>query len=156
MNAGKSQFLAVGRIEMGEWAAHFARSDVGPADHPMPVVEKEIALSLALADHEQHVVLVLMGIEAGKIGIAQNVDIVNEDRRVGCGKQGEGLPKPTTGVEQRCALIGNVEVYPKIMLGKIVNNLLAKVMNVHHHFGGPGGNETAKGVFQEWAAAHGN
>lgn len=121
---------------------HFTGLDVDPSHEQHVLVEDEIALRLA-PTHEQlcashlmrnaavgaHHFLVKI-IELGQVDIAQNVDIVDENRQVGA-EEVRRLTQSATCIEELVGLITDLYVESEVVvLFQIVDNLIGEVMDI--------------------------
>ena len=82
MDSCKSELPTTCNIKCGIRRSHFTRLNIGPSHEPHVIIKKQIALGLALADKECGSVVDTLAIKLLQVNIAQNVDIVNENRFV--------------------------------------------------------------------------
>ena len=119
--------------------------DVDPSHETLLTVEDEITLGLAPGYEKcgaSHLVrhatrgaddLSVGTIEFVEIEIAQNVYVVNEDRRRGIEKR-SSLLQPPARLQQHVALIGDADVNTEIVVGvEIIYNLVGKMMHVDNN-----------------------
>ena len=83
MDAAEGELSKVGGIEAGIRTAHLARFYVRPAIEDHLVVEEQVTLRLTAADNQEGIGGRRDVGELGKVEIAQDVDIMDEDGALG-------------------------------------------------------------------------
>lgn len=88
---------------------------------------------------------------AMQVNIAQNVDIVHQDRSVAV-QPLTGAGQPTTGVEQFVALVRNTHTEAKVVFFQVADYLFSKMMNIHNDFLDAGCGQPFQLVTQDWTS----
>ena len=120
------------RFNFRKGRLHFACSDIGPPDKTVILVEKKVALGVALRNKEGCGGGIV--VEGKEVGIGKNIDVVNKDGLV-VGKEACSLLQSPTRLEQHICLIAKLDVDAEAIIGFYkVDDLLGKVMNIDDDF----------------------
>ena len=149
VNAGKSQFATGVHVQVGMRTADFAGSNIGPTDQTHALVEKQVALCVATTHHQLHIHIDTFRIEGAQRSVTEDVDIVNQDRRIALCEQRNGSAEAAAGIQQGFALIGDMNRHRPLMFGQIVDDLLPEMMDIDHQFFGANFDQPVDGVPQQ-------
>ncbi len=154
MNARKSEFLARFDIEILVRRSHLTRLHVGPANKPQLLIEKQITTRFALT-HEQRckVARLMHFVERRQIEVRKNIDIMHQKRRVGI-EQRLRVTQSTARLKQQFAFVGDSHTQSKIVRRKIVDNLIGKMMHIHHRIRKTSGNHFLQNMRQQRFPSH--
>ncbi len=119
-------------------AADFARLRVCPPHEVVFFVAEQVARGLAVADHQRDVVLAGFGIKGGKVGIVEDIDVVDEDGAVAGVEKGQCLTESAAGVEECGAFVGDGDAGVIGVGGEVFDDFLAEVVYVDDYFCGSG------------------
>ena len=131
VDAREGHLNAFRRVKVGVGASDFTRLNVCPPNEAHVIVEEQVALSLSLRNEEGYVVSFVSLNEAWQVGIAQDVNVVNHDGRIGREELLRML-QSAPRVKQGFALVGDEELGAPVVALDVVDNLVGKVMRIHH------------------------
>lgn len=113
-------------------ALHLARLHIGPTAQQHLVVEEQVATGLALVHHQRGQLTALrrLAVELGNVGIAHDIHVVHQDRRI-VREHRQGLAQPATRIEQAVTLVAHPNVDAEVLVGlQKLDDLFAEVMHI--------------------------
>ena len=131
MDTGESQLVAPTYIKSTERGLHVAGGDIGPADEPHIVIEKEIALGLALTYQQSgHGIRTGTRLELLDIQIRNDIDVMH--KKILAVEQRPRKADSAACIPQQFPLIGKPDVqrgkFRRIM--HIINDLVGEMMDI--------------------------
>ena len=135
VNARKGITLQFVHFDVVKRALYLASSNVCPPTQAHVVIKQQVALRIALAHHQRGISLQVLLVKGSYRRIAQYVDIMNKDRRTILCKQWCSMTQSATRVEQFVSFVRYTHWHRPLVLCHKVNNLLCKVVHIHHNLG---------------------
>ena len=133
MDAAEGPSLAVGHTQICMGRPYLPSLHIGPSHEALPLAEEQIALGDAVAD-QQGSIRHRTVVEPGEIGVAQDIDVVDQHRAVGLKPMGS-MTDATTRVEEFGGLVRDMYLHPEVVGVEIVDDLVGEVVHIDHDAG---------------------
>jgi hypothetical protein len=132
VDARKSQMTVPHGLEVGIRAANLARQRVGPSHKSQIIVEEQLSARWSVAHQQEGCTLLGRLQERFNARVAQNVNVVNEERVLHVAQERQGMFDGSAGLEQLGPLVGEPDVHPGIVPGTPFLNHIGMVMHIYH------------------------